>query len=142
MMDKETKDRMVKECFELVRQKLSKKLSPEEYYASLIELHRKYPMNGHNPPLTPFQLKNYRSLQLVLKDPATGLQYLEHLYPFNFQEAAEMFIRHEQKMKEERLPIHAWRSTYWPASLNPKQLKEEEHQGKGDKGGIDKGELI
>jgi hypothetical protein len=92
------------ECIEVIKKKLSQEMSHEEFYVSLVELHKKYPMPGHNPSLTKFQLRNYREIQMTVKDRDTGVVYRDHLQPFNFQEAAEMFIRAHQEITE-RLPF-------------------------------------
>jgi hypothetical protein len=107
------------DCIELILKKLDKKISKDEYYLALMELHKKYPMPGHFPPLTVFQIKNYRKvkheerikqkvedkkfggLDMTFQDPKYDIVYEEHLQPLNFQEAAEMYIRHQQKLDDE-----------------------------------------
>ena len=93
-----------KACLSLIERKMiSKDISPEEYYAGILELDKKYPMAGHNPALTPYQIKHFYQLrsevELVFnweKDGAPGqtkIKYEDTLQPFNFRESAEMYIR-------------------------------------------------
>jgi len=103
------------DCVEVIKKKIAKEMSREEYYLVLMELHKKYPMPGHDPALTPFQLKNYKK---------KGIQ------PKNFQESAEMFVRHQKKLEEEFLPLEIWKRRDWPLF---KSFKEEGEHGSGDK---------
>ncbi len=99
----EREKRLGQDCIDLIGRKLSKKTSNEEFYIGLLELDKKYPMEDHNPPLTPFQVKNYLKIKMAVKDPDSAVIYENHLQPLNFQESAEMFIRQWDKPKE-RLP--------------------------------------
>ncbi len=99
----EREKRLGQDCINLIKRKLSKKTSNEEFYIGLMEFDRKYPMQAHEPPLTPFQLRNYREIKMTVKDPDKDVVYEDHLQPLNFQESAEMFIRQWDKPKE-RLP--------------------------------------
>ncbi len=53
---------------------------------------------------------------MLVKDPDTGTMYYDNLAPWNFYEAAEMFIRDEERKNEECLPEAAWKSKEWPLS--------------------------
>lgn len=79
------------EAAKLIQRKMSKEMTPEQYYVELVELGRKYPIHGHNHPLTKEDFLDRRSRVIVqLNDK---ISYLEDLQPMNFQEAAEMYIR-------------------------------------------------
>jgi hypothetical protein len=99
------------DCIEVIKKKMAKEMSREEYYLALMELHEKYPMTGHDPALTPFQLKNYKK---------------KRIQPKNFQESAEMFARHQKKLAEEFLPLEIWKRREWPLF----KLLEGEYGGK------------
>jgi hypothetical protein len=93
------------DCIEVIgRAKPGKNVSRDEYYLALMDLHKKYPIPGHEPPLTPFQLANYHDITTVMKDARTGIEYLDHLYPLNFRESAEMFVRHWERLDKEKPP--------------------------------------
>jgi hypothetical protein len=106
-MEKQRAREIGLECVGIITKMLEKAMSREEYYIALIELHRKYLMPGHEPPLTPFQLKNYR-MKMRVQDPDTKIVYEDCLSPFNFQESAEMFMRHQQRLDKEFPSLKAW----------------------------------
>jgi len=125
------------DCIEVLKKKLNFKITREEFYISLLELHKKYPKEGHDPPLTAFQIRNYKKLKVSerigqapkFKDQDLETVYENHLQPFNFQEAAEMFIRHQKKLDEEFLPLGAWRKKEWPLTHKPKhEIKPPDEQ--------------
>ncbi len=70
-------------CIALVTKKLAHKISPDEYYIALMELHDKYTMQGRN--LTREAYRNHKE---------RGLQ------PENFREAAEMYAHNRQRIQE------------------------------------------
>ena len=109
------------DCISLIKRKMSKEMTREQFYLELMELHKKYPMEGHNPSLTPFQLSHYRIIQQVCTTDK-GVKCLDHLQPFNFQEAGEMFIRHWQRVDEKTNPPQAWKRKEWPLT---KSLEDE-----------------
>ena len=90
--------RMGKECIALITKKLSHQISPDEFYAALLDLHEKYPMPGHNPPLNRTAYRNYREIwhQNEFGEWNKGLQ------PKNFKETAEMYAHHRLKVEEEK----------------------------------------
>ena len=84
------------ECLAILSKMLSKQLTQDETYLKLMELHRKYPIPGHDPPLNKYQFSHFKSI--TVKDVSDrGVAYEDHLHPMNFGEAAEMYIRHRQK---------------------------------------------
>jgi hypothetical protein len=89
------------ECIEIIHKKLSRQIDSKQYSDALIKLHQKYPMEGHNPPLTTFQLKNYRTIMQVVTDPYKGFTYWDHLQPYNFEEAAQMYYFYSSREKKE-----------------------------------------
>jgi len=95
----EKRKQIALDCIEVIKKKMAKQMSREEYYLALMELHQKHQMPGHDPALTSFQLKNYKK---------NGIQ------PKNFQESAEMFVRHQKRLSEEFLPLEIWKSREWP----------------------------
>jgi hypothetical protein len=100
-MDKETLHKLGKECMDLISKKISHRLNPEEFYIEILNLHKEFPISGHNQPLTPFQIDHYLEMdEIQISDK--GIKYFDHIQPLNFQEAAEMYIRHSQK--KPRLP--------------------------------------
>ena len=116
-MDDIKKREMEKDCIKLIQEKISKKMLKEEFYSALITLQQKYPLPEHTPPYTPFQLKNYYTIQekpvnhdlfFINKETkeVNYIEFLSHLQPCNFKEAGEMFIRHSNKMEilNENLP--------------------------------------
>jgi hypothetical protein len=98
-MNEEERKQIGLDCIEIITKKISNQITPEQFSDALMGLHQKYPMPGHHPPLTIFQLKNYRSIMQVYADPDTGVKYWDHLQPWNFEEAAQMFYFHWQKSK-------------------------------------------
>jgi len=103
-MDKATLIKLENDCIKLIISKKENKLTPDEFYIKLMELHKKYPMEGHNPPLTVFQLTRY----LDLETPSEGeirvdgkpVKWVEHIQPMNFKESAEMYIRNYNNLKD------------------------------------------
>ena len=81
-----------KDCFNIMKRLFNGELSQKQYYEGLMALHTKYPMSGHNPPLTDYQIKNYRNIPIIIKD--NKIRYLDHLQPFSFKEAAQMYYWH------------------------------------------------
>jgi len=77
----------------LIGKILSKRLTKDEIYIAIMELDEKYPIPGHNPPLTKFQYQSYRRIQ-ERKISDNGIEYLTHLQPMNFKEAAEMYAQY------------------------------------------------
>ena len=67
----------------------------EEYYVKLVELDRKYPIQGHDPPLTKNQYRNYRKIKEIheiIQCDGSKLLWIDHIRPKNFKEAAEMYM--------------------------------------------------
>jgi len=95
-MNKEQRRQMEKDCMELIIRKMSGELDSKQYCDALIAFHEKYPMPGHNPPLTTFQLKNYKRLNEIHTDRDTGIKYWDHIQPWNFDEAAQMYYWHSR----------------------------------------------
>jgi hypothetical protein len=91
MNDQELRQ-MGMECIRIISKAIAKEITQEEYYSGLMDLDRRYPSFGHDPPLTPFQIRNYRSIETV-ETSDKGVRYVDHLRPWNFKEAAEMYIR-------------------------------------------------
>jgi len=89
------------ECIDIIQKKMARKISSKQYSDALIKLHQKYPIEGHNPPLTTFQLKNYRTIIQVVTDPDKGFKYWDHLQPYNFEEAAQMYYFYSSREKKE-----------------------------------------
>jgi len=87
---------MGRDCMALIIKKMSADIDPKQYCDGLLQLHQKYPINGHEPPLTTFQLKNYKILIEVYVDPDTDVKYIDHLQPWNFDEAAQMYYWHSR----------------------------------------------
>lgn len=119
------KEKMGADCLEIISKKLPPNdMARDQYYNALIELHVKYPMPGHNPALTTFQIRNYGKIKETHKieqapkfrDLNLGTVYQDHLQPRNFLEAAEMYKQSLDKRDEECLPLTAWRSKEWPLS--------------------------
>jgi len=103
-MDDATIKKLENDCIKLIISKRENKLTPDEFYIKLMELHKKYPMEGHDPPLTVFQLTRYLELDQVFEmdrgPKLEPLKYLSHIQPLNFQEAAEMYIRNYNYRKD------------------------------------------
>jgi hypothetical protein len=92
-----------KECLEIMKRLFLGELNQSQYCDALLALHIKYPMNGHNPPLTEYQLKNYRKIPKITQHPDNkNIKYLDHLQPLNFDEAAQMYYW-QTKDKQDRL---------------------------------------
>ena len=92
------------ECLVLIRKMLSRQLTQDEIYLKFMDLNNKYPMEGHNPPLTKYQIVNFREVT-VTKVSDSGVKYKEHLYPMNFSEAGEMYIRHRESQIPKEIPF-------------------------------------
>ena len=136
------KQEMGLDCIELINKKLEKQISSEQYYLGLLELHQKYPMPGHFPPLTVFQIRNYRKikqkeiinqvvkdkfgdLDITFQDPKFDIVYENHIYPFNFQESAEMYIRHQEKLNDEFRSLDVWKKREWPLATDIKMKSKQ-----------------
>jgi len=123
------------DCIELIQRKLEPgRMTREEYYNALIELHNKYPMAGHNPPLTSYQIEHWREIKEIVKDPHLDVMYLDHLQPWNFMEAAEMYKRSLDKRDRECLPLTAWRKRAWPLTkqLEPREVRDHKVEASGE----------
>ena len=46
---------------------LAEGYSEEQFSDAIIGLHQKYPMEGHDPPLTNFQLKTFREILMLIQ---------------------------------------------------------------------------
>ena len=93
-MREEELKRMGMECIQVIKKKVSREISPEEYYSELMQLHIKYPLPGQQPDFSTFQIKNYKKVFVALIHPKNPkLTYSDHLRPMNFKETAEMYIR-------------------------------------------------
>ncbi len=80
--------KMGEDCLNLIIKKMNKGMTSEEFYISLMELHDKYPIRGHSPSLDKGAILNYKEREI---------------YPKNFKEAAEMYIRSApERVREER----------------------------------------
>lgn len=112
-------------CIDLITKKRQGEITREQFYAALIELHNKYPMSGHNPPLTTFQITNYRSLKMKIEDPNYDVIYEDHLQPLNFLEAAEMYKQSLDKRDKEAIPDKAWKKRVWPVKEAMVEIKPE-----------------
>ena len=95
-MDKIKLKELETDCMNLIQRKIELKLSKEEYYSELLLLDKKYLLPAHDPPLTSFQLANYYTIKQTIRDGSSGKDYTDHLYPWNFWEAGEMYIRRSQ----------------------------------------------
>jgi len=84
------------ECAKLIQKKMAKEMSSEEYYVALCEMGRKYPMHGHNHPLSKEDFIDRRKKVIVQMNDK--ISYLEDIQPMNFNEAAEMYIRQKEKL--------------------------------------------
>ena len=90
------------ECLSFLSKLLSKQLTHEETYLKLMELHDKYPIPGHDPPLNKFQYKYHRTV-MVKETSTKGFQYWTSLQPSIFKEAAEMYIRRREKIIDHKM---------------------------------------
>jgi hypothetical protein len=124
MMDKQTLRKLEIDCLGLIISKVQHRLSPDEFYIKLMELHKKYPMEGHDPPLTVFQLSHYLDLEVQSKGEimvdGKPVKWVEHIQPYNFQEASEMYIRNYHHRKDITLP--PW--------LSPPKVKKEDRKAR------------
>ena len=111
-MTEDEKRQMALDCMKLIQDKISHKMTKEEYYVALMELHKKYPMPGHDYPLTPFQHSHYYDLK-EKNISEKGVEYGDHLYPLNFEEAAQMYIRHAETIDKEKPPQETYRRKVW-----------------------------
>jgi len=130
------KRQLALDCMELIQKKLTPGvMSREEYYLALMELHKKYPMPGHNPPLTKYQLSHYMELKEVCtqeipwrKDNGergvTRIEYEDHLQPFNFQEGSEMFIQNWERLDKEKPTSSTWKKRIWPLMMRSESEEE------------------
>ncbi len=89
-------DQMGKDCIELIKKKLERKLSKDEYYLALLELDKKYPMPGHNPPLTYYHYRHPERFKVIGEHE--HCKFIHKIMPLNFKEAAEFYA---QKNKED-----------------------------------------
>lgn len=134
------KRQMGLDCIELIMRKIDSKskMTREEYYLALMELHNKYPMPGHNPPLTSYQIENYNKIKVVHRlkqkspkhqDPEFDIVYEDYLQPMNFLEAAEIYRQSMDKRDRKCLPLSAWKKREWPRTklrdLKPELFGEE-----------------
>lgn len=85
---------MAKECIALIIRKMNREMTREEYYFALLELDRKYPMPGH--PFG-FTKEEYEKC------------HLHEIQPESFKEAAEMYVRHEQRVDRENPDTEKWK---------------------------------
>ncbi len=93
-MREEELKRMGMDCIRVITKKVSREISPEEYYSEIMQLHQRYPLPGHDPEFSPFQVKHYKKISVALVHPTNPkLTYSDYLRPMNFREAAEMYIR-------------------------------------------------
>ena len=93
---------MGKECIELISRKLSRDMTPEEFYSATLTLDRKYPSSGHWPPLSKDQMADYKDIiDEKTRNP---------IVPYNFKEAAEMYIRHRERVMAENPAPESWKS--------------------------------
>ena len=114
-MDDATIKKLENDCIKLIISKRENKLTPDEFYIKLMELHKKYPMEGHNPPLTVFQQTRYLELETPSEERVNVLikeekkkednvyksyPWSDCIQPLNFQEAAEMYIRNYNYRKD------------------------------------------
>lgn len=107
------------DCMALITAKLPPhEMNREQYYQALIELHNKYPMPGHNPPLTSYQIKNWKTLKERVRDPNYDIEYEDHLFPMNFLEAAEMYKASMDKRDDSSIPLEAWKKRIWPSKTS------------------------
>jgi len=88
-MDNVTAKKMGFECIALIGVMLSRQLTQDQIYIAIMDLHNKYPMLGHDPPLNKYQYQHFRTM---------------HLQPQNFKEAAEMYVRRES-IKGKRVEV-------------------------------------
>ena len=86
------------ECIELIGKKMTGEIHHTQFCDALIDLNIRYPMRGHEPPMSNYQIKNHKNIKRVYVDPVNGYKYLDYTYPFNFDEAAQMY--HWQTKKE------------------------------------------
>lgn len=75
--------KMGMECIKLITGKISHDISPEEYYLKLMDFHNKYPLKGHEPPLVKDKYIHYKKYDIQ---------------PWNFKEAAEMYMQSKNKI--------------------------------------------
>ncbi len=78
------------DCMKIIIKKLNGDILIDEYYKRLLDLDKKYPMVGHNPKLTDFQMANYRTMKAK-----------DQIQPLNFKEAAEMYRLHNNKVEND-----------------------------------------
>lgn len=93
---------MGRDCIKLITQVLKKQINLEQYYIELYELHRKYPMSGHHPPLTKYQMENYIGHQVC---DYNGLKYIGDIQPLSFKESAEMLMLHNQRVSKQTMKV-------------------------------------
>jgi len=87
---------MGKDCMQLINKKMAGQIDSKQFCDAIIELGQKYPIPGHNPPLSTYQLKHYGLLMQRHEDPDTRVEYWDHLQPWNFDEAAQMYYWHSK----------------------------------------------
>ena len=79
------------ECIEIIKKKITREVNSRQYCDAIIGLNIRYPIKGHDPPLTDYQTKNYKNIKRIYTDPVSGLKYYDYTYPHNFDEAAQMY---------------------------------------------------
>lgn len=89
------------DCMKIIIKKLSREMSREEYYLALMNLDKKYPTDPHWPPLSKNQYAEYGNIKEKNN---------ETLQPFNFKEAAEMYVRHNERVENENPPLSFYKS--------------------------------
>lgn len=106
---------MAKECSSPIKTKLDRLITAEEYYIKLMELNQKYPMESHYPPLSKEMCANY-----YISTDKNG----NRIQPFSFKEAAEMYIRHKERVEREN-PIPK-KQTKFRTFIEASEPKEED----------------
>ena len=79
-----------RKCMALIKRKMNKEMSPDEYYLSLLDLQKQYPREGHYPPLSMQVYENYKQKGII---------------PFSFKEAAEMYASNRARIERDCQPM-------------------------------------
>ncbi len=84
-------NQMGKDCLQLIQKKLSGKIGKDEYYLELLELDKKYPLPGRNPPLTSSHFKHPERFRVYVEH--NGTKFADKIRPSTFKEAAEFYAQ-------------------------------------------------
>jgi len=88
-----------RDCIKLIQRKLAGVISKEEFYSELINLHKKYPMSGYEPPLAKTRMDNYQERNVI--ENYENVHYWDKTYPKNFWESAQMYSVNIKKEDDE-----------------------------------------